>query len=39
MNLDFQTRLMAGFAAVAVTMTLMLGSFAYPTANIAGILA
>ncbi|APE26955.1 hypothetical protein [Aurantiacibacter gangjinensis] len=40
MTYELQNRLMAGFAAVAVTMTLLVSSFANPnTASLAGLLA
>ncbi len=40
MTNEFQNKLMAGFAAVAVTLTLLVSSFANPHATtVAGILA
>ncbi|WP_338241003.1 hypothetical protein [Aurantiacibacter hainanensis] len=40
MTNEFQTKLMAGFAAIAVTLTLLVSSFANPHAtSVAGLLA
>ncbi len=40
MTNEFQSKLMAGFAAVAVTLTLLTSSFAHPQAtSIVGLLA
>lgn len=40
MTNEFQTKLMAAFGAVAVTLTLLVSSFANPSATtVAGLLA
>jgi len=40
MTYEFQNKLMAGFAAVAVTLTLLVSSFANPNAtSVVGLLA
>lgn len=40
MTNEFQTKLMAGLAAVAMTMTLLVSSFANPNAtSVVGLLA